>query len=216
MTEDEDSTTSLGNLCQCSVNVMIKSIFSSCSEETSCVGLKKTHLSSFKEWCLALSFRCAWCSGCLGSWPMAKPGHHHQRSCSPYLELWNCALPGKILCPSVTLSSELPLPTFPWILPPHLSAEWHRVITKGCGTYRIEKSQILTQWRNQGELRLSSGQQTALYGYYKAAGNEWPGEKRHTVRIDKRKKVREREGVEEKKERERHTTFKQKQKECVT
>lgn len=193
-----------------------KKYFSSCSEETSYVGLKRSHLSSFQEWCLAFNFRSACCYGCLGSWLMAEPGHHHQ--ICPAHTTWllqNYALPGKSLHPSVMLSPDLPLPICHWILLPHLLAEWHRVITKGCGTYRIEKSQILTQWRNQGEPRLSSGQQTALYGYYKAAGNEWPGEKQHTVRTDKKKwwEKERRSGGEERK---RHTTFKQKQKECVT
>lgn len=139
-----------------------------------------------------------WMSGEL---VLAGPGHHHQ-TCPAHLIglLWNCGLHGKILCPSVMLSFEFPLPICYWILLPHLSAEWHRVITKGCGTSRIEKSQILTQWRNQGEPRLSSGQQTALYGYYKAEGNEWPGEKRHTVRTGREKRWEKKRGVEEKKE----------------
>lgn len=121
-------------------------------------------------------------------------------SCSPYLATVELC-PSWQRCPSVMLSSELPLPICHWILLPHLSGGWHRVITKGWGTYREEKSQILTQWRNRGEPRLSSGQQTALYGYYKAAGNEWPGEKQHTVRTDKKQRwERQRKSGREEKE----------------
>lgn len=118
---------------------------------------------------------------CLFPWTFEKLAHGWTWSPSPDILLTLLGYCGTVPFLARTyahqscchLSSLFPF--FPWILVPHLSAEWHRVITKGCGTYRIEKSQILTQWRSQGELRLSSGQQTALYGYYKAAGNEWPG-----------------------------------------
>lgn len=198
MTEDEDSTTSLGNLCQCSVNLMIKSIFSSCSEETSCVGLKRIHLSSFQEWSLALSFRCACCYGCLGSGLMAEPGHHHQM---PHLT-WNCGtLPGKILCPSVMLSSELPLPIFPWILLPHLLADWHRVITKCCGTYRIEKK---ARYSHSEGIRGSwdSPQVSRLHFMDTIRQQEMSGQEKNGTRWGQTRKngEREREGVEEKKE----------------
>jgi len=50
-----------------------------------------------------------------------------------------------------------------------------------------------------------------------AAGNEWPGERRHTVWTDKEKGEAERERKRERvEERKRHTTFKQKQKAHVT
>lgn len=205
-TLDEDSTTSLGNLCQCSANLMIKSVFSSCSEETYCVGLKRSHLNSFQERCLALNFRCACCYGCLGSWLMPEPAHHHQTSCSPYLatvELcpsWQDPVPishAVIWAPSSHFSLDFTASSLSWMTQGN---------NKRCGTYRIEKSQILTQWRNQGEPRLSSGQQTALYGYYKAAGNEWPGEKRHTVRTDKKKRwEKERRSGREERKKEKDT-----------
>lgn len=186
MTKGKDSTTSLGNLCQCSVNLMIKSIFSSCSEETWNRGIlcwiEKISSQFFPGMMPGIKPQM-----CLLPWMFGELAHGWTWSPSPDMSCSPFWATGE-LCPSVMLSSELPLPICHWILLPHLSAEWHRVITKGCGTFRIEKSQILTQWRNQGEPRLSSGQQTALYGYYKAAGNEWPGEKQHTVRTDKKKR----------------------------